>query len=170
MSKVVDLSDDFIETVDLANDDLVEIFSKIGVVKPLGKKLREGFDRNERIANFVGHTGGQVRPKNGAIEESLLFAQSFLSGKIIDDSDGTQRRVFAHEAACLNRERAARLIVDPLLRRQNSLRVKRLTKNSGQLASGRFDRLIQDIRARQSQNLFGGGIEPADNGIFIGRH
>src|SRR5205823_12826721 len=76
MRKVVDLGDDLIKPVDLADNDFVEIFSKIGVVKSLGKKLREGFNRNQRIANFVRHAGGQVCPKGGAIEEHTSELQS----------------------------------------------------------------------------------------------
>src|SRR5438874_2326239 len=49
----VDLSDDFVESIDFLHDNVGKILSKIRVVKSFGQELSEGFDGNERIANFV---------------------------------------------------------------------------------------------------------------------
>ena len=66
--KVVDLRDDAVEPINFLDDDLVKIFAKRGVIKPLGKKLGKGFNGNERVADFVGHTRGEIGPKRATIE------------------------------------------------------------------------------------------------------
>ena len=88
MGKVVDLGDDLIKAVDLLDHDMVEIFAEIGVVESLGKKLRESFDRDQRVADFVGHAGGEIGPEGGSIDQGLFLTQGFLGRQIEDDGNG----------------------------------------------------------------------------------
>ena len=91
MGEVVDLRDDLVEPVDLLDDDLIEVVSKIGVIKAIRQELREGLDRNQRIANFVRHARGEVGPESRAIEQILFLPRLFLRGHIVDDGDRAQR-------------------------------------------------------------------------------
>ncbi len=87
MGKVVDLRDDEIEAIDFLDHDFVEVASKIGVVEALGKELREGLDRDQRIAHFVRHACRQIGPKSRAIQQLLFLTKRFLRGHILDNRD-----------------------------------------------------------------------------------
>src|SRR5437764_9348945 len=99
MRKRVNLGDNLVETIDLLNDDVVEIFSELRIIETLGQKLRESLNRDEWIANFVRHARGQVRPKGGAIDQVLLLPQIFLRSQIMNDGNGTEGGVLDWEAA-----------------------------------------------------------------------
>src|SRR6267143_2988761 len=92
MRKVVDLRDDLIKAIDFLDHDIVEIFAEIGVVESLGKKLRESFYRDQRVADFVGHAGGEVGPEGRSIDQGLFLMQGFLGRQILDDRDSAKRR------------------------------------------------------------------------------
>src|SRR6266550_1659610 len=51
MREGVDLSNDFVQSIDFLDDNIGEILSKISVIKSFRQKLGEGFNGNERIAN-----------------------------------------------------------------------------------------------------------------------
>ena len=87
MGKVVDLCDNEIEAVDFLDHDFVEVASKIGIVEALGKELREGLDRNQRIAHFVRHACCQIGPKSRSIQQLLFLTKRFLRGHILDNRD-----------------------------------------------------------------------------------
>src|ERR1700730_11487841 len=56
--EVVNLGDDLVQSIDFADDDLIEFFSKIGVVKTLRQQLRKSLDRYQRITDLVRHARG----------------------------------------------------------------------------------------------------------------
>ena len=94
MGKVVNLSDDLIETIDLVDDDLVKFLAEIGVFESLRKKLGEGLDCDQRVANFVRHARRQIGPERSSFDQGLLFARHFLAGEIVDDRDRAEGGIF----------------------------------------------------------------------------
>src|SRR6266478_2756897 len=88
MREIVDLGNNFIQTIDLAYHNLVEFLAKIGVVEAFRQELRKGLDRHQGIADLVRHTRGQVGPKRRSIEQHLFFAQSSLRSEILNHGDG----------------------------------------------------------------------------------
>src|SRR6266568_4901419 len=90
MREIVDLGNNFIQTIDLAYHNPVEFLAKIGVAEAFRQELRKDLDRHQRIADFVRHARGQVGPKHRSIEQYLFFAQSFLRSQILNHSDGTR--------------------------------------------------------------------------------
>ena len=53
MGERVDLSDDFVQSIDFLYDNGGEILSKIRIIESFRQQLGEGFNGDKRIANFV---------------------------------------------------------------------------------------------------------------------
>ena len=85
--EVIDLGNDPIEPLDFLDDDFVEIAAEIRVVETLGKELRKGLDRDQRVAHFVRHARGEIGPEGGPIRQLLFLPERFLRREIRDDRD-----------------------------------------------------------------------------------
>lgn len=84
MREFIDLVDDRVAAIDFGGDQFAELGSKYGFLLTLRKELREGLDRDERIAVFMGHPRGEIVPERRALHRVLLFLQRALRGDALD--------------------------------------------------------------------------------------
>ena len=117
MSKIIDLSNDEVEPINLLHYDFIKVSTKIGVIKTLWQQLRKGLDRDQWVPHFMRHAGGEIGPKSGAIDQFLFLSERFFRRHILDDGDGAQGIVIMNQPTRLHRKRATCDWVNPLLRR-----------------------------------------------------
>ena len=170
MREVIDLGDDGIEPVNFLHHDVVEFLPEIRVVKTLRQELGEGLDRHERIPNLMRHACGQIAPERRAIEQFLFLPQLLLGRQIVDDRDRAEWGAMVEQPARVHREGPARRRIHPMPARQIAVGFESLAQERGNAAAGGFHRFVQDIFRLLSQDFFGGGIKPADDGVFIRGH
>lgn len=165
--KVVDLVNDSVEAIHLGRDELAEFGSEVGVVVALGEELREGLDGDERVADFVGHAGGQLVPKCGALELFLLFLEGALRGDVLNDCDGAEALGGIAEAARLHIHGAAGEGIGPGLRELEEFAFDCAANHVGEAAAEDFDGLSHGAFGCEGEQGLGGCAEPSNDALLV---
>ena len=102
--------------------------------------MRKSLNRDERIANFVRHAGGEIGPESGAIDQILFLPQVLFRGQIVNDGDGAERVRVDRPRRRVSTESERRVFwIDPLLRRQRFVLASSVSrKNAAELAARRL--------------------------------
>ena len=71
-----------IDPVDLVSDQVGEGFAEIGIVIPLRQELGKGLDRDQRVLDFVRHSGGERAETGEAVAATNLQLETFQGGDV----------------------------------------------------------------------------------------
>src|SRR4030095_3506875 len=134
-----------------------------------GKELREGLNRNQRIAHFVRHACCQVGPKGRSVQQLLFLTKRFLRGQILDNRDCAQRLLLVNETTGLDRKRPPRMGVDPLLGGKLDLAFDRFAQKGSDAAAGCFNGPIQNVGRRDAEDRLSRRVAPTDDPLLIAR-
>ena len=101
--KAQELVDERVDPINFVSDQVRERLAKIGVLVTLRQKLGKGLDRNERILDFVRHTGGERAETREAVAATNLQLEPFQRRDIGENHERSQ-----HFALLAVKDRAAR--------------------------------------------------------------
>ena len=66
-----------IDPINLVPDQVRESLAEIGVLVTFRQELGEGFDRNKRVLDFVGHAGGKGAETREPVASANLQFEAF---------------------------------------------------------------------------------------------